>query len=100
MKAVTFLCATLVMAPVMAGELVAHAGRNTIRLAEGQCTSETVLRRLEPELQSQFRAASVVLEGSTFTACWRITPAGAHLVYEDGDQGLVPFNRLKPLISI
>ena len=53
MKAVTFLCATLVMAPVMAGELVAHAGGNTIRLAEGQCTSETVLRRLEPELQSQ-----------------------------------------------
>lgn len=99
MKEVAFLCAALAVAPVMAGELVSHEGDATIRLADKECTSQPVLDQLKPELRPQFRAASAVLQGRAFDACWHITPRGAHLIYEDGDEGLVPFDALKPLID-
>lgn len=100
-KTIAFLCAALVLAPAaMARELVSHDGDDTIRLVDDECTSETVLSKLPPEVRAQFRAASAVLQGRSFSACWHITPQGAHLIYEDGDEGLVPFDSLKPLISI
>ncbi len=100
MKTLALVCAALIAAPAMAEEMVSYRDGNTIRLGEGDCTSELVLNQVEPALQTQFRSASVELEGQKFAACWRVTPAGAFLIYEDGDQGLVPFNSLKPLLSI
>lgn len=94
------LCATLAMGAAMATELVSHQDGNTIRFGEAACSNESVLNRLPPELRAQFRAASAVLDGQNFQACWRVTPAGAYLIYEDGDQGLVPFGSLRPLISV
>ena len=37
-----------------------------------------------------------IVEGRTFTACWRKAANVAHLLYEDGDQGIVPLADLKP----
>jgi len=39
------------------------------------------------------------VQGRTFAACWRMTPNGAHVMYEDGDQGLVPLSDLKPELT-
>lgn len=100
MKAIAFLCASLSMASAIAAELVSYHDGNTIRLADGACTSEKVLNQVEPEFRTQLRAASANLKGKHFAACWHITPAGAHLIYEDGDEGLVPLSRLKRLLSI
>lgn len=100
MKTWAVLCAAMVGASGMATELVSYQGKNVIHLADGACTSETVLKRLGPEMQGQFMAASAELDGESFKACWRATPVGAHLIYEDGDQGLVPLERIKPLVSI
>ena len=100
MKAIVFLGATISMASVIAGELVSYEDGNTIRLGDGACTSKKVLRQIESELQQHFRAASADLQGKHFTACWHITPAGAHLIYEDGDQGFVPLTHLKRLLSV
>ena len=96
MRFVLLCAAALATAPAMAQDLVARQGNDTVRLADGPCTSEPVLARLRPEIQAQFKAALAVVEGRTFEACWR--PAGnvAHLLYEDGDQGLVPLADLKP----
>jgi hypothetical protein len=93
------LCAALAAAPAIAGELVARQGSDTIRLADAACTSEPVLSRLQPQTRSQFRAATAFVQGRTFVACWRMTPNAAHLVYEDGDQGLIPLTDLKPQLS-
>ncbi len=96
-----FLCAALLAAaPAMANELVAYNGSDSIRLMDSECTSETVLRHLEPGTQSEFRAAAAVLQGQSFTACWRAIPAAAHLVYEDGDQGIIPVSTLKETTGI
>jgi hypothetical protein len=100
MKLVAFLSAVLVASSAMAGELVSHSGDDTIRLVDDQCTSQLVLDQLQPESRPQFRAASVFLQGQAFAACWRATPTGALLIYEDGDQGMVPFDVLKPLTSV
>lgn len=93
------LCAALAAAPAMAGDLVARHGDDSLRLANRPCTSEAVLGRLQPELHAHFKAASAVVQGRTFAACWRATGKAAHLVYEDGDQGIVPLNELAPELS-
>lgn len=96
---VVLLCAALAAAPAMAGDLVVRHGSDTVRLADGPCTSELVLGLLGPRLQSQYKAASAVVNGQTFAACWRKTGSVAHLLYEDGDQGIVPLADLKPELS-
>jgi hypothetical protein len=58
-----------------------------------------VLGQLEPRLQVQYKAASAVVRGQTFAACWRMAGGVAHLLYEDGDQGIVPMAELKPELS-
>jgi len=93
------LCAALATAPAMAGDLVARNGGDSVRLGDAPCTSELVLGLLEPRLQAKYKAASAVVKGQTFTACWRKTGNVAHLLYEDGDQGIVPMAELKPELS-
>lgn len=94
------LCAALAAAPAMAGNtLVARQGGDTVRLADEPCTSPVVLSRLSPQLHSQFRAAMATVEGRTFAGCWRKAGNAAHVLYEDGDQGLVPLADLKPELT-
>ena len=42
------------------------------------------------------RHSSAVLQGQAFTGCWRVMGNAAHLLYEDGDEGLIPLSDLKP----
>ncbi len=93
------LCAALAAGPVIAGDLVATQGGDTVRLQEGPCTSEQVLNLLEPTLRGEYKAASAVVEGHTFAGCWRKNGNVAHLLYEDGDQGIVPLSTLKPELT-
>ena len=98
MRFVLLCAAALAAAPAMAQDLVARQGNDIVRLADGPCTSEQVLARLQPELQSRFKAARAVVEGRTFEACWRRSGNAALLLYEDGDQGIVPLSDLKPAL--
>lgn len=96
---VLLLCAAMAAAPAIAGNLVARQGSDSVRLAEGPCKAEQVLSRLEPRLQEKYQEATATVQGRTFAACWRMTPNGAHLLYEDGDQGMVPRSDLKPELT-
>jgi hypothetical protein len=99
MKAVAAVCvaiAALASAPTFAQELVARQGNDSVRLSDAACESQQVLGRLDPTLQEEYKAASAVFQGQTFTACWRVMGNVAHLVYEDGDQGIIPVQELKP----
>ena len=98
MKAVVFCAAlaTFAAAPAFAQELVARQGDDSVRLSDAACKSELVLGRLEPAAAGQYRAASAVFQGQRFQACWRMVGNAAHLVYEDGDQGIIPAGELKP----
>jgi len=93
------LCAALAAAPALAGNLVAHEGGDTVRLADGPCTSEPVLNLLQPELHADYKAATATVQGRTFAGCWRQAGNVAHLVYEDGDEGIIPIADLKPELT-
>jgi hypothetical protein len=98
MKAVLFCAAvaTFAVAPSFAQELVARQGDDSVRLSDSACASQEVLRRIEPGTAKDYKAASAVFQGQRFTACWRMMGNVAHLVYEDGDQGIIPAQELKP----
>ena len=101
MKAVAF-CAALAAfaaAPSFAQDLIARQGDDSVRLSEESCKSELVISRLDPGLAGQFRSASAVFQGQRFQACWRMMGNAAYLIYEDGDQGIIPATELKPELS-
>ncbi len=94
-----FLCAALAAGPVLAQDLIARQGDDSVRLGEAPCTSEVVLQQLPAHVRADFKNASAVVEGKTFQACWRQAGESAVLLYEDGDQGVIPMTELKPELS-
>ena len=101
MKAAVFCAAlaTFAVAPAFSQDLIARQGDDSVRLSDAACKSELVLSRLEPNVAGEFRAASAVFQGQRFQACWRMMGNAAYLVYEDGDQGIIPAGELKPELS-
>jgi hypothetical protein len=101
MKAVVFCAAlaTFAVAPAFAQDLIARQGDDSVRLSEETCKSDLILSRLEPGTAKEFRSASAVFQGQRFQACWRMMGNAAYLVYEDGDQGIIPAQELKPELS-
>lgn len=90
------LCAAaLVAAPALADELVASNGNDSVRLSNAPCTSQQVLGLLAPSLRPALHDASAVVQGQSFKACWVVHGDAAHLLYEDGDQGLIPLSDFK-----
>ena len=90
---------TLLGAPVLAEEMVAINGNDSVRLYDSPCTSQKVLERVTPELPAALKDASAVVQGQPYKACWIIDGDAAHLLYEDGDQGLIPLEAFKAPIS-
>ena len=101
MKAVVFCAAlaTFAAAPAFAQDLIARQGDDSVRLSDAQCQSELVLSRLEPGQADEFKAASAMFQGQRYQACWRLMGNAAYLVYEDGDQGVIPVQELKPELT-
>jgi hypothetical protein len=91
--------AALASAPTFAQDLIARQGNDSVRLSEGACSSQLVLGRLEAGQHEEFHAATAVFQGQSFVACWRAMGNVAFLIYEDGDQGVIPLQELKPELS-
>jgi hypothetical protein len=101
MKAVVVCAAlaTFAAVPCFAQDLIARQGDDSVRLSEDTCKSQLVLSRLEPGMGEHFRAASAMFQGQRYQACWRMMGNAAYLIYEDGDQGVIPAAELKPELS-
>lgn len=91
--------AAIAAAPSFAQTLVARQGDDSVRLSDGECKSQLVLSRLQGEQTEDFHAATAVFQGQNFNACWRQMGNVAFLIYEDGDQGIIPLQELKPELS-
>lgn len=95
------LCAAaLLAAPAMADELVAKNGSDQVRLTNSPCVNEQVLNRIKPDSRAALRDASATVSGQTFRACWIPNGNAAHLLYEDGDQGVIPLSDFKIPLSV
>jgi len=95
MKFALLCAAALAAAPALADELVASNGQDYVRLTDKPCSSEQVLQRLTPKLREMMRDANATVGGQPFHACWVVDGDSAHLLYEDGDQGLIPLSDFK-----
>lgn len=68
------------------------------RLSDLPCTNPAVVSRLDPRLVKEYRAAVVTFNGHQYAACYTETGKSFFLVYEDGDQGVVPRSDLLPTV--
>lgn len=95
---IVILCVVLAVWPgnAQAGEsMVATNGRNSVRLLDVPCSSEAVLQRVSPRVREQMREARATVGGEDYRACWIVYGDSARLMYEDGDQGLIPLTDFK-----
>jgi hypothetical protein len=100
MKAALVLCAaTLALAPAFADDLIAREGDDSVRLADAPCESQVIMK-LVPETHGEYKKASAVVKGQNYVACWREMGNVAHLIYEDGDQGIIPMVELKRELTV
>ena len=94
-SALLWAAAAMIAAPVLADELVASNGQDSVRLSDKPCSSDQVLQQLTPKFREQMKDASAVVDGQNVRACWIVDGDAAHLLYEDGDQGLIPLADFK-----
>lgn len=94
--------ALLLLAPLFAHSevLTASADGDSVRLTDEPCTVPEIAEKLPPALLGDFMAGTATVSGQPFALCWRWLGESAHLVYGDGDQGLIPKRDLKPDQSI
>ena len=93
------LCAAaLIAAPALADEMVASNGADSVRLSDAQCSNQKVLEQIDPEMRSQLKDATATIGGESFRACWVVDGKMAHLVYEDGDQGIVALSEFRKVV--
>lgn len=59
------------------------------------CTVNAVLESVPSKFHHVLYEAIAYVDGRTFPACWFQEEEAAHLLYEDGDQGLIPLSRFK-----
>jgi hypothetical protein len=90
MKFALACAAALLAAPAIADEVIATNGSDSVRLSDTQCSSDKVLELVPPALQTRMKNATAVIQGQSLRACWVADEKSAHLLYEDGDQGIVP----------
>lgn len=86
----------LAACPIGATELVARQGDDEVRLFESPCVHAGTLGLIKPEAREKFKKAAGRFSGQMFYGCWRPVGDSAVLVWEDGDQGIIPVTELKP----
>jgi hypothetical protein len=100
MRALILALALALCTPLAyAGDMVAKDGEDTVRLSELPCPVD-VLKVLPQGTRGHYRAAFVQFQGKSYDACWTKYGQSAHLVYPDGDQGLIPFSDFKQDVGV
>ena len=95
MRSALLCAAALLAVPAMAEEIVASNGTDSVTLSDSQCSSDKVLEQIDPGVRAQLKDATAVIGGQSLKACWLVDGKVAHLVYEDGDEGIVPLSEFK-----
>jgi hypothetical protein len=84
------LVALLFAIPALADKRVTTFGGNVVRLSTEVCTAAPVLALIPKKYHNVVRDATATLNGKQWHACWFVDGEDAHMLYEDGDQGLIP----------
>lgn len=89
------LAACIAASPAVAADFVARQGQDVIRLTDEPCPV-SVIRHIPEGHRGHFRKAHASVNGKNYLACFAARSDGmVALVYEDGDQGLIPIQLFK-----
>jgi hypothetical protein len=82
--------AALLCAALSYAAPVARQGTDAVQLLETPCPAAVPV---DAALRDQYAAAVANIGGKLYSACWMAVPARGfvHLVFQDGDIGMVPF---------
>jgi hypothetical protein len=75
---------------------VARQGLDEVRIFDTACVSAETLIRIPEAERERFGKAQGMFGGQRFFGCWRPLGGDAFILWEDGDQGIVPKGDLKP----
>lgn len=93
-----FILLLLLLAwPALAADMEARDGADWVRTSEAPCAYAAVLQHIPPQYRPQFQKAQAQLNGVLYFVCWRTQGNMIHLIYEDGDQGLLPAADFAPV---
>lgn len=94
MRAIVF--GLLLAAGPVCADSIARSGSDWIRLSLNPCEGKAaeVIRAAGGDPLA-FRAGYARISGQEFAACWQPVDGGALLVYDDGDQSVIPAAEFK-----
>lgn len=99
-KFALFILLLLLAAPAFPGDRIGRQGEDEVKLFESPCVSvETYMRIPEGERRSYSKAVGL-FQGQKFFGCWKPMGEGVYILWEDGDQGIIPGHELQPLTEI
>jgi hypothetical protein len=76
---------------------VARSGNDSVTLLEKDCREDV---RVASRATSMHKHAVVVSGGQRYDACWMVRGDVIHLVYPDGDQGIVARSEFRPELPV
>lgn len=85
---------------VSAGERVAKAGRDEIRLFDSACIHAGTMALIKPEHLKRFKKATANIGGQYFYGCWADEEGVAFILFEDGDQVVIPLAAFKEAYGV
>jgi hypothetical protein len=85
----------LLATPVYAETMVARQGNDQVALYDKPCEVASVLRFIPENLRKTFRRADAQIGGQRWFACFRVVDRSIHVIYEDGEQGVIPVEEFK-----
>jgi hypothetical protein len=98
MKALALILA--LCTPLAYADYVAKSGKDSVRLTELPCPVE-ILKLVPEGTRGYYLAAFVQVNGKAYNACWAVAAQDAvHLMYADGDQGLLPIAHFKNEVGV
>jgi len=99
-KIIVFLTFVFALSYGHTASMRAKAPDGEITVSDQKCTNQAILARIPREVHDQILTAEVILNKQKYAACWHGMPQGVHLLYEDGDEGMVPYQMFKPVDTI
>lgn len=94
----------MLFAPDARPDSIARSGADWVRITAKPCSDAVMVTLITAagEDAKDYRAASAEVAGVPYVACWRpvFNQRHVHLRYADGDQGMVPFDHLKPIPEV
>jgi hypothetical protein len=100
-RSILFLILLLLTPLALAETRVLRQGNDEVRVFDGPCVSAETIGRIPENEREGWKKVQGYINGQRYFGCWRpLDEAFVYILWEDGDQGLIPLTELKPVIEV